>query len=172
MRARSQWYGIDFMRADGDRGRSLFRTDGKTIEDFYSWGEAVMAPSHGTVEIALDGLPDHPIGTDDKQNVCGNHIVIRTRSDHFVFIAHLQKDSVGVKKGDTVVAGQLIGRCGNSGHNSAPHIHMHTQDAPGFGKGTGQNMVFEGMNVEMTGQIFENVTWPLIRGLFVWNGNK
>ena len=35
--------------------------------------------------------------------------------------------------------------------------------------GTGQNIVFTGMNVEMTGKQFRKVDWPVIRGLFVWN---
>ncbi len=30
-------------------------------------------------------------------------------------------------------------------------------------------MIFKGIDVELTGKIFENVDWPLIRGLFVWN---
>jgi hypothetical protein len=35
--------------------------------------------------------------------------------------------------------------------------------------GTGQNIVFTGMNVEMTGKQFRKVDWPVIRGIFVWN---
>jgi hypothetical protein len=43
------------------------------------------------------------------------------------------------------------------------------QDSPTFNKGLGQNMIFKGINVELTGKVFENVDWPLIRGLFVSN---
>ena len=42
-------------------------------------------------------------------------------------------------------------------------------DTPTFNAGTGQNIVFTGMNVEMTGKQFRRVDWPVIRGLFVWN---
>ncbi|MGA9451230.1 MAG: M23 family metallopeptidase [Verrucomicrobiia bacterium] len=170
MRARAQRYGIDFMKVGGSSSRRLFKSDGKTIEDFYSWGESVFAPVSGKLEAAIDGLPDNPIGIFDKQNTCGNYVVIRTKAGKFAFIAHLQNGSVNVKCGDDVKAGQPIGKCGNSGNSNAPHIHLHTQDTPAFNKGTGQNMVFGGINVELTGKIFENVDWPLIRGLFVWNG--
>ena len=104
----------------------------------------------GKLEIAVDGLPDKSIGVSDKQNICGNHVVIRTGTGKFVFIAHLQAGSLAVKEGDAVKAGQLIGRCGNSGNSSAPHVHLHTQDTPVFNRGNGQNMIFKGINVELT----------------------
>ena len=170
MRVRAQWYGIDFVKAGGPSNRVLFKSDGKTIEDFYSWGEPVFAPVGGKLENVVDGLPDNPIGICDRRNICGNHVVIRTKTDRFVFIAHLQKGSVNVKCGDGVKAGQRIGQCGNSGNSSAPHIHLHTQDTPVINKGNGLNMIFKGINVELTGRIFDNVDWPMIRGLFVWNG--
>jgi hypothetical protein len=126
----------------------------------------------GIVESALDGLPDNPIGVLDKQNAPGNYVVIQTEANRFVFIAHFQKGSICVRRGDFVTAGQLIGRCGNSGNSTAPHIHLHTQDTLILNKGQGQNMIFGDINVELTGKIFENVDWPLIRGLFVWDSNS
>jgi Peptidase family M23 len=168
VRVRAQWYGIDFLKAGGEHKRAIIKSDGKKVEDYFSWGEIVLAPVSGIVEVSVDGLPDNPIGVTDKQNVAGNYVVIRVNSSRYVFVAHLQKSSVCVKHGDAITAGQTIGRCGNSGNTTAPHIHLHTQDTPVLNKGNGQNMFFQNMNVELTGQIFENVTWPLITGLFVW----
>src|SRR5579859_2355157 len=93
MRARAQWYAIDFMKTGGlhQRQRQLFRTDGKALEDFFSWGETVRSPVNGKLEIVVDDLPDNPIGSSDKQNICGNHVVIRTKTERYVFIAHLQR---------------------------------------------------------------------------------
>jgi hypothetical protein len=48
-----------------------------------------------------------------------------------------------------------------------PRIHLHVQDLPSLNNGNGQNTVFSHMDVELNGKSFENVTWPLIRGLFV-----
>jgi hypothetical protein len=169
MTARPQWYGVDFLKTGGPHDRAFLQNGGKTVEDYYSWGETVLAPVSGKLETVVDGLQDCPIGTSDKQNAPGNYVVIHTPSNHYVFIAHLQRGSVCVKRGDEVAVGRPIGRCGNSGNTTAPHIHLHTQDTPVINKGKGQNMFFRSMNVEMTGQVFGNVTWPLIRGLFVWN---
>lgn len=169
MRLRAQWYGVDFMKAAGERERALMKNDGKKVEDYYSWGETVLAPVSGSVVVAVHGLPDNPIGVSDQQHIAGNCVVIRSNSSRYVFVAHLHRGSVCVKRGDEVTVGQAIGRCGNSGNTTAPHIHLHAQDTLALNKGNGQNMIFRNMNVEMTGQIFENVTWPLIRGLFVCN---
>jgi hypothetical protein len=170
MAVSTQWYGIDFMKVGGPSSRALLKSNGNKVEDFYSWGEDVFAPISGKLEIVVDGLPDNRIGVQDKKYIAGNHVVIQTEANKFVFVAHLQYGSVCLKCGNNIMAGQLIGKCGNSGNSSAPHIHLHTQDTPTFNKGNGQNMIFKGINVELTGKIFENVDWPLIRGLFVWNG--
>jgi Peptidase family M23 len=170
MAVSAQWYGIDFMKVGDPGSRALHNSNGKKVEDYYSWAEDVFAPISGKLEIVVDAVPDNRIGVQDKRNIAGNHVVIQTEAKKFVFIAHLQNGSVRVKRGDDVAAGQPIGKCGNSGNSSAPHIHLHTQDTPTLNKGTGQNMIFKGINVELTGKVFENVDWPLIRGLFVWNG--
>ena len=38
--------------------------------------------------------------------------------------------SVRVKVGQRVSAGQILGRTGNSGNSSEPHLHFHVQDLP------------------------------------------
>jgi murein DD-endopeptidase MepM/ murein hydrolase activator NlpD len=45
-------------------------------------------------------------------------------------IAHLQPGSQRFKHGDHVQADAEIGRCGNSGNTSEPHVHYHLQDSP------------------------------------------
>ena len=50
----------------------------------------------------------------------------------------LQQQSVAVNVGDDVLAGEEIGRCGNSGDTSEPHIHFHVQDKSGFGVDQGK----------------------------------
>ena len=84
-----------------------------------------------------------------------------------MFVAHFQRGSAVVQAGDCVRRGQLLGRCGNSGNSDLPHLHLHLQDTPVLNRGTGQNAMFSGMNLELNGKTFTNVQWPLIRGLFV-----
>ena len=46
------------------------------------------------------------------------------------FIGHLQPGSVRVQVGDHVTVGQRLGKVGNSGNSSEPHVHLHLQDTP------------------------------------------
>ena len=169
MSVRAQWYAIDFMKVGGPSLRAISKTDGRTIEDFYSWGEPVLSPADGEIETVVDGFPDNPLGVKDAKNVAGNYVVIKVAADRHIFLCHFQKGSITVKKGDPVKIGQALGKCGNSGNSDAPHIHMHMQNAPTFGEGTGQNLIFKNIDVELTGKEFTNVDWPLICGLFVSN---
>ena len=169
MSLRAQWYGLDLMKVAGQSQRELSSAATPTIADYYSWGEPVLAPITGKVESVVDGLPDNALGTKDSSNPAGNHVVIATKNGTYVFLAHFQKSSIRVKAGQQILAGQELGRCGNSGNSDAPHIHMHIQDTPTLNQGNGQNMTFKGINAELSGTIFTNVDWPLIRGLFVWN---
>jgi murein DD-endopeptidase MepM/ murein hydrolase activator NlpD len=44
-----------------------------------------------------------------------------------VLLAHLQKDSVNVSAGDTVTTATLLGKVGNTGNTSEPHLHLHAE---------------------------------------------
>jgi murein DD-endopeptidase MepM/ murein hydrolase activator NlpD len=157
------------MKVGGPSQRALSKSTGSTVEDFYSWGEPALSPVEGEIKAVVDQFPDNPLGVKDAQSPAGNHVVIAVTTNRYLFIAHLQKGSVKAKPGQHVAVGQELGRCGNSGNTDFPHIHMHVQDTPTLNQGQGQNMIFKGINVELTGKTFENVDWPLIRGLFVWN---
>jgi hypothetical protein len=169
MRVAAQWFGADFVKVGGPSGRALVKTAGSSVEDFYSWGEPVLSPVEGEVIAAADGLPDNALGGKDEGNPAGNHVVIKTASNRYVYIAHLKRASITVKPGQHVTFGQTLGRCGNSGNSDFPHIHMHVQDTATLNVGTGQNVEFSGIAVELSGKQFRNVKWPLIRGLFVAN---
>jgi len=39
-------------------------------------------------------------------------------------------DSVSGDVGQTVPTGEVVGRCGNSGHSLEPHLHLQVQDRP------------------------------------------
>ena len=169
---RAQWYGIDFLKVAGPNGRTLTKTDGKTIEDYYSWGEAVLSPVDGKVIETENALPDNPLGVKDPKNAMGNHVIIEVATNRFVYLAHFQKGTVKVQAGDRVTSGEELGKCGNSGNSDAPHIHLHVQDTPIFNQGNGLNMVFTNINVELNGKQFEKVDWPMIRGLFIENNAK
>ena len=168
MEVPAQWYGVDFMKVGDPDQRSLSKSSGSTLSDFYAWGEPVLSPVEGEITAVVDGLPDNPIGVRDERNPAGNHLIIAASTNRYVFIAHLQKGSVKVKREQRVKVGQELGKCGNSGNSDVPHIHMHVQDKATPDEGEGQNIIFKSINVELTGKMFEKVDWPMIQGLFVW----
>ena len=109
---------------------------GARNEDYYIWGEQVVAPAAGTVVAAENGMPDFEPGQllssmdpAEQQGISplGNHVIIQTDESEYVVIAHMQKGSVGVGVGDEVAAGDEVGLVGNSGNTSEPHIHIHVQ---------------------------------------------
>ncbi len=112
-----------------EEGRT-FRNDGTHLEDYYAYGQPVLAPAGGVVRAIHDGDADGAIGQWRFLAAAGNHVILEVASAEFLVIAHLQPRSIAVAPGDHVRAGQIIGRVGNSGNSSEPHVHLHLQDTP------------------------------------------
>lgn len=163
----SQLYGIDFIKIGGVTQRELFQTDGKSVEDYYSWAQEVLSPAEGVVIDTNNSVLDNPIGQTDASHPAGNYIILETSEKNYIVLAHFKKDSIVVKKGDVVKINQLLGLCGNSGNTSAPHIHMHLQNAPEIFSGTGQNMHFDSLQIAISDKTFAATDWPLMRGMFI-----
>ncbi|MEZ4700512.1 MAG: M23 family metallopeptidase [Rhodothermales bacterium] len=107
-----------------------FFTASDSLGDYGCYGLPVLAPAAGVVDVSLDGRPDAPPGrlSYDLANPLGNYVSIRLReTGAYLILAHLQPGSVRVAPGDTLREGQPIGRCGNSGNTSEPHVHIHHQ---------------------------------------------
>src|SRR5216684_645389 len=71
----------------------------------------------------VDGLPENvphsaKMAIDiNLDNAAGNHIVVDIGQGNFVLYAHIRPATIQVKVGDTVAAGQVIGRVGNTGNS-------------------------------------------------------
>ncbi|GBD17227.1 Murein DD-endopeptidase MepM [bacterium HR26] len=129
-----QRYAYDLVVCDED-GRSCRVDPARRPEDCYSWGQPVVAPAGGVVVTARDGHRDCPwVGIVDPfaWSPLGNVVVIRHAEREYSLLAHLQRGSVCVRPGQPVEAGQMVGRCGNSGHSTEPHLHFQVQDNPRF----------------------------------------
>lgn len=113
---------------------ATYRGDGTHNENYWVWGQPLTAPADGTVVAAVDGTPDNAPGqlASAETHPAGNHVVIETAPEEFVFLAHIQQGSVAVQPGDTVSAGAVVGLAGNSGNSSEPHLHIHLQTVPDF----------------------------------------
>lgn len=102
---------------------------GAALEGYGCYGVPVLAPAAGVVTVALDGRPDQTPGAlaPDWEVPAGNHVALRLETGTHLVVAHLQPGSVAVEVGEAVAEGQLLGRCGNSGNTSEPHVHLHHQ---------------------------------------------
>ncbi|MGH7448112.1 MAG: M23 family metallopeptidase, partial [Longimicrobiales bacterium] len=69
------------------------------------------------------------------ETVSGNSVVIDL-GGRYAFYAHLIPGSLRVSVGDRVRRGQVIGRVGNSGNSTEPHLHFHVVDALAPGTST------------------------------------
>lgn len=111
--------------------------DPAVLASYHCWDRPILAPADGTVALSVADLPDQAIGSADPANPAGNHVVIDFGGGEFGFLAHLRQGSVTVAAGEQVTRGQEIGRCGNSGNTSEPHLHFHLQTSALLGQGEG-----------------------------------
>ena len=104
-------------------------TSSERLEDYGCWVTPVVAPISGTVHLAHDGEIDQVLGrpSNELRAPLGNHVAIALPSGGFLLVAHLQKGSVVAREGEPIAEGTPIGRCGNSGNTSEPHVHIHAQ---------------------------------------------
>jgi hypothetical protein len=149
----AQRYAIDWEQLDAS-GR-LWVGDDSVLTNWESYGENILAVADGTVVRAIEGQPDQVPGALpenlDPRLADGNAVFLRLRDGRVVFYAHMISGSVTVKEGERVVRGQVLGRVGNSGNSSAPHLHMHVIDRNALFAANGLPFVFD--SVDVTGRI-------------------
>lgn len=96
--------------------------------DFGIWNKEVHSPVSGTIIAVYDDEDDITPGLEDFNSMEGNHVYIKIKeTGTYLLLNHLKKDSVLVEVGDTVKTGDILGRVGNSGSTSEPHLHIHHQ---------------------------------------------
>jgi len=137
---------IDISKLGPDGRR--FKTDGKSNEDFYSWGQEVLAPAAGIVTEAIDGVRDNTPGSLNQYSAVGNCVILQHSDSEYSVFCHLKKGSVKVKSGDRVKQGQVLGLCGNSGNSSEPHLHYHLQNSPILQIATGIKVYFDDVKLK------------------------
>ena len=123
--SKDQRFAYDFVIM---KGGSSHTGTGRKNEDYYCFGQPILAPGSGSVVSIENGVDDNVPGVMNACQPLGNYVIIDHGNGEFSFLAHLRCGSVKVKKGDKVKAGDLLGDCGNSGHSSEPHLHYHLQN--------------------------------------------
>ncbi|MFD6414525.1 M23 family metallopeptidase, partial [Nocardia asteroides] len=69
--------------------------------------------------------------------------------------AHVRRGSLAVREGDRVTAGQVLGRCGNSGNSTEPHVHFQLMDGPDPDTARGVAFTWHDLGVPRNGEVFE-----------------
>lgn len=113
-----------------------FMESGDHLTDYYCYDKMVLAPADGTVELVIDHIPDNLVGEVNIKENWGNTVILKHDDHLYTSLNHLKEGSVKVKEGETVKAGDELGRCGNSGRSPYPHLHFQVQGTPYIGSVT------------------------------------
>lgn len=105
--------------------------------EFPSYNQPIVADAPGIIVIAADGVPDNVPGAVNVYDMHGNYVVIDHQNGEYSLFAHLIPGSLKVRPGMTVAAGTELGRCGNSGHSTMPHLHWQVMSSPNATGATG-----------------------------------
>jgi len=147
--SRNQHLAMDLLMGT-ESNRTKEDADGKKNEDYKCWDREIYAPHEGEVVVSVDGVPDNIPGEMNRYMVFGNTIMIKHPDGWVSVIAHLRNGSVLKERGDRVIAGDLVGRCGNSGRSTEPHLHYHIQSEEGFERGIAMKPIFK--QIEVNGE--------------------
>lgn len=156
-------YAIDFVPVTGS-GRTapvgpVTFVRPEPPDRFPGFGRPVLAPVDGIVVAVHDSEPDHVAYrglpslryalTQRRRAaagwvaLAGNHVVIDS-GGVLVALCHLQQGSVQVTRGGRVRAGDTVGRCGNSGNSTEPHVHVQAVDSLDMARAAAVRLTFDG----------------------------
>jgi len=144
-------YAIDFVAVrDGQTApvrdwRTLFATE--PPDRFFAFDQPILAPAAGRVVSVHDGEVDHAArrsqlalipyaltqasrARQGPAGLAGNHVILDlANGGPYLVVAHLRRGTVAVRAGDQVAIGEILGRCGNSGNSTQPHVHLQVMDS-------------------------------------------
>jgi hypothetical protein len=128
----AQRYAVDYMLMKSDM--SYFSNASSVNANWYGYGADLLAVADGVVTQVIDGIWEN-IPPDTNANITfdqfgGNEVIIDIGGGNYAQYAHLIPGSKTVSVGDHVTKGQVIGKMGNDGSSSAPHLHFQIGSDP------------------------------------------
>ena len=123
----SQRFAIDTVQVDAS-GETSNPPKSAQKDSYYGWGEEILSTGAGEVVAVVTDQPDQEVGNEDPSHPAGNYVVVKHGPRLFSVYAHMMLGSAAVAVGDLVASGQVLGRVGNSGNTTEPHLHFHFVD--------------------------------------------
>jgi Peptidase family M23 len=114
--------------------------DGAEVTDAFAYGEPIHNVARGRVVAVHRGVPNalwpppesgppNP-ALNTSADYTGNSVIVKIARGRFALYAHMVPGSIRVKKGQLLRSGQIVGKLGNTGNSSAPHLHFAIQSRP------------------------------------------
>jgi hypothetical protein len=133
--------------------------DPKDVNSYLTYGQPAIAAADGEVVVAFDGLPDQhppePPPIPPITDTVGNHVIIKVRPGVYLLYGHLKPQTVAVRVGQQVKAGEQVGELGTSGNSSTPHLHFQVITTPTFFPADSTPYVFD--RFELIGRETERI---------------
>ena len=162
--AYGQTFAIDLVyEPEGDSLAEGEKRAFRRPEEFAGFGQEIFAPAAGRVVLVRDGARDHHSRSTENaisfmkfegfvrqtlggaRLLVGNLIVLDVGDGVYAAMAHLKRRSATVRAGQHVSQGEVLGRCGNSGNSSRPHLHFQLMDHPRLSLAAGLPFTFIGI---------------------------
>jgi hypothetical protein len=145
-------FAVDWGKVKNER---TFDGDGRRVEQYYGFGEDVLAVADGVVASVHDGMTDQVplfiMVPKSKSDYGGNNLFLEIGPNVFAWYGHLRQDSITVKVGDMVKAGAPIAKLGNTGPSTGPHLHLGLLSKPDGIAGRSLPFVFDSFT--LTGDV-------------------
>ena len=145
-----QRFALDFVQANEAKERHTGR--GTRPGEYFCYGQDIVAAADGTVVRVESRVRRAFLGWGicdfTARSFVGNHVLIEHAAGEFALYAHLIRGSITVAPGDRVERGQVLGRCGHTGHSTEPHLHFHLQDSADLFGGMGLPVRFSRLFVD------------------------
>ena len=141
-------YAVDVIKAKlvGDQYK-VYRNNGDAVEDWFGAGEDVLAVEDGIVTRVVTGQPQNQIGQPPYPPIVaiggGNEVLVYIGDGIFTMYAHLAPGTVSAYVGQRVRRGDVLGKLGNTGQSTAPHLHFQVMDNNSIGFSQGLPWVFD-----------------------------
>jgi hypothetical protein len=97
------------------------------LTDNYSFGQPIFAPVAGTVYSLDNSNPDHT-PYDPSSPGPPNFLFEQIPANLGLLYSHIKQGTVAFAQGNAVPAGAVVGRVGNSGSPSWPHLHFEARN--------------------------------------------